>query len=316
MIRLESIDTAKADAGVNSKQLVDLSREQTAKTADRQDTNVSAINPVGRVQFSNIYNDCCTGVDKSRGPQNRNERAEQQGAATDPKWGSARDRLTKGDSQKNEIREKGYREIQYGDTLSDIAKANLELKSGGKAASGAEIWREVERIAKLNNLDPRKNIRPGTKIYMEKCEDQNKPPKADIQENKPEPGAPKTRDGGKILESKGAPSSIQNKPSKSAPDEPRTSGDTKIEEDPPVNFTPDAPAPGENAHLQEQYRREEELRNREEALKNRDEDLSRRELELTRQLEDLKRQKDELRKREEVLKRCGPQSDNTGVWEH
>ncbi len=197
MIRLENSDRSKAETGVNSIPLVDLSKEQNAKLLERTTTIGGPVNAEARVQFSNIYNECCTGVDKSRGPQNRNERAEQQGAATDPKWGSARDRLTKNDSQKNEIREKGYRQIQYGDTLSDIAKANLELKNGGKAASGAEIWREVERLAKLNNLDPRKNIRPGTNIYMEKCDDRDKAPKPGDKDDKAKLSVPATGDAGK-----------------------------------------------------------------------------------------------------------------------
>lgn len=221
MIRLENSDRGKAETSINSIPLVDLSKEQSAKSLDRTSTIGGPVNAEARVQFSNIYNECCTGVDKSRGPQNRNERAEPQGAATDPKWGSARDRLTKSDSQKNEIREKGYREIQYGDTLSDIAKANLELKNGGKAASGAEIWREVERLAKLNNLDPRKNIRPGTKIYMEKCEDQNKPKTADA-----EPSAPSTRDAGKKVDGQqdSPPAQVETKPDNlppTGPDEDR-----------------------------------------------------------------------------------------------
>lgn len=173
MSRIENGDAGRTDAPAANFS-VDLSKDQLAnKAVDRVGTQQSPVSD-GRMQFTNIYSECCIGVDRSQGPANRNERTERQGAPVDPKWGAARERLGRSESQKNEIRENGYRAIQYGDTLSDIAKANLELKNGGKPVSGAEVWKEVERLAKVNNLDPRKNIRPGTKIYMEDC-DKNRP---------------------------------------------------------------------------------------------------------------------------------------------
>lgn len=288
MNRLENNDIRKADAGVNSKQLVDLSQEKSTKFVDRAGAQAEQVTGNGRVQFSDIYNECCVGVDKSGGPQNRNERSEKPGAATDPKWGSARERLTKSDSQKNEIRERGYREIQYGDTLSDIAKANLEIKNGGKAASGAEIWREVERIAKVNNLDPRKNIRPGTRIYMEKCANQNTEREDHIEPSKGEVPAPATREDGKSVP----------------------------QDNPPVNFSPDRETSIDAVHEREHHQRERELREKEETFKSKDEDLGRREADLKRQLEELKRLKEEIERMREQNKGCEQKTDDHPIWEH
>ncbi|MBX9568462.1 MAG: LysM peptidoglycan-binding domain-containing protein [Candidatus Obscuribacterales bacterium] len=265
---------------------------------------------------------------------------EQQGAASDPKWGAARERLTKSDSQKSEIREKGYRAIQYGDTLSDIAKAHLELKNGGKPASGAEVWKEVERLAKLNNLDPRKNIRPGTKIYMEKCDDQNQQPKPDVQPNTEQPAGPardSRKDGGGKTDR--TPAQLETQPAKPEPNEGRGGGKTatdsppssrdsrdidrdgpksgiqpgsevstdpevkesdKSEDHPPVNFTPDTPT-DETSNHEDTHKSETERIARDQ--KEREKALHAKEEELKRREEDLKRQLEDLQRQKEELGR-------------
>jgi hypothetical protein len=117
--------------------------------------------------------------DESKTPRNDEARMKKPGEGTDAR---ARDKNPAGKeppkswidqrreamkTQGKEIADTGARVIQAGDTLWDIARANLESKNKpGQKVSDGDVKREVDRIAKRNGINNPNKVSVGTRVQV------------------------------------------------------------------------------------------------------------------------------------------------------
>lgn len=144
---------------------ISLDKDGTLVEHDRNKNEGRVMKTDGSTELRKVSPDSETeDIGKPAPPERRKPEPETRKPAES--WHEKRQRAR--ESQKDEIDCTGARVVQAGDTLWDIARANLELHSkDGKAPSNQQIMAEVRRLARVNKIKDVSNIPVGSEIKME-----------------------------------------------------------------------------------------------------------------------------------------------------